>query len=66
MQRTGFAKRLAAAMKAAGVSQYELARRAGVAQGYISELLSGKYGPGWETVQKLAAALEISTEDLKD
>jgi XRE family transcriptional regulator, regulator of sulfur utilization len=54
-------KRLRAQKK---LSQLQLADRAGVPQGYISELEAGKKkNPGIETLRKLARALG---KDLKD
>jgi transcriptional regulator with XRE-family HTH domain len=43
-----------------GLSQLELATRAGVAQGYVSELEAGrKKNPGIVTLRKLAKALGV-------
>ena len=48
-----------------GLSQYALAKRAGVAQQYLNELEAGKKAsPGVQTVRKLAKALEVPVEDL--
>ncbi len=48
-----------------GLSQLELAKRAGVAQGYISDLEAGrKKNPGIETLRKLARALGVPVTEL--
>jgi transcriptional regulator with XRE-family HTH domain len=49
----------------AGMSQLDLAKRSGVAQGYISELEAGqKDNPTLPTLRKLAAALRVKVTDL--
>jgi len=46
-------------------SQLELAKRAGVAQAYLSELEAGhKKNPGIETLKKLAKALGVPVAEL--
>jgi transcriptional regulator with XRE-family HTH domain len=48
-----------------GLSQLELAKRAKVAQAYISEMEAGqKKNPGIETLQKLAKALGVPVTEL--
>jgi transcriptional regulator with XRE-family HTH domain len=48
-----------------GISQLELARRAKVGQGYISELEAGqKKNPGLETLRKIAKALGVPVTEL--
>ncbi len=48
-----------------GLSQLALAKKAGVAQGYISELEAGtKKNVGLETLRKIAKALGVSVEKL--
>jgi transcriptional regulator with XRE-family HTH domain len=61
-----FAERLAAARRLAGLSQYALARRSGVSKQALSLLELGERAPTWETVQLLALALGVSTEDFRD
>jgi transcriptional regulator with XRE-family HTH domain len=58
--------RLKRLREARGVSQLELAKRAKVAQGYISELESGTKGrrPGIAVLQRLAKALKVPMTDL--
>ena len=62
-------KRIAVALKrlreAKGFSQLQLAKRAGVAQGYVSELEAGqKKNPGIETLRKIAKALGVPVTEL--
>ena len=62
-------KRIGAVLKrlreGKGMSQLELAKRAKVAQGYISDLeAGGKKNPGVETLRKLAKALGVSLMEL--
>jgi transcriptional regulator with XRE-family HTH domain len=49
-----------------GISQMELAEKAQVSHGYISELENNLKSPTIDTVCKLAKALECSIEDLVD
>ena len=51
--------RLAAARKWRGLSQAELATKAGIAQGYISDLETGRRKGLAETLERLAAALSV-------
>ncbi len=55
--------RLAAAMKAAGVTrQGELAARAGISPAHMSQILAGKKEPGRHALRDLAAALGVRAE----
>jgi len=54
--------RLKALRKWRGLSQVELAARAGVGQGYISEIESGRKAGAHETLDAIATALEIPRE----
>jgi transcriptional regulator with XRE-family HTH domain len=48
-----------------GLTQQALAKRAGIAQGYLSELEAGREkNPGIETLRKLAKALKVSVVEL--
>ena len=48
-----------------GLSQAALAKRSGVAQGYISEVEAGqKKNPGVETLRKIAKALGVPVTEL--
>jgi transcriptional regulator with XRE-family HTH domain len=48
-----------------GLSQAALAKRSGVAQGYISQMEAGeKKNPGIETLRKIAKALGVPVTEL--
>jgi transcriptional regulator with XRE-family HTH domain len=48
-----------------GLSQAALAKRSGVAQGYISQMEAGeKKNPGIETLRKIARALGVPVTEL--
>jgi CheY-like chemotaxis protein len=49
-----------------GISQEELAYRAGLHRTYVSDVERGVRNPSIETIEKLAGALEISTSTLFD
>lgn len=52
---------------ATGLSQGELANRAGVSPSYLSDLERGKFtNPGVEVICRLALALNCTLEDLVD
>lgn len=58
-----FSSRLRALRAEAGLSQAALAERAGLTTLGVSQLETGRRrDPSWQTVQALAAALEVSTE----
>jgi len=52
--------------EAAGMSAYELAKRAGLTRQAISFLETGDREPSWATVQRLAKALGLSCEAFED
>jgi transcriptional regulator with XRE-family HTH domain len=54
-----FASRLKAQIKSSGITQSELARRAGMSRQMLSKLVLGKSVPTWPTVQALAAGLGV-------
>lgn len=56
---SGFAKKLRQAREAKGLSQYGLAKSAGLSKQAVSSLELGVNDPSWDTVQKLAAALGV-------
>jgi DNA-binding XRE family transcriptional regulator len=56
--RVSIARKIIAARKAAGLSQEELARRAGVRQETISRLEAGKHSPTIRTVEKIDRVLK--------
>lgn len=57
-----FAPRLRELRAKAGLTQAELARRAGVSQPRVAEYEGGRYAPTWEAVVRLALALEVSAD----
>ncbi len=61
-----FAANLAELRKAAGLSQEELAFRAGIHRTQVSFIESGKRTPRLDTLVKLAGALEVPTSRLLD
>jgi transcriptional regulator with XRE-family HTH domain len=57
---SALAEQLAAAVAAAGITQAELARRAGVTRAYVGRLLAGtQAAPTPDVVDALAAALQL-------
>ncbi len=60
---THFAERLAALRQAAGLSQYELARRTGLTRQTVSRLEMGDREPGWDTVQLIAQVLGVTCSE---
>jgi transcriptional regulator with XRE-family HTH domain len=65
-QPTYFAGRLRTLRESAGLSQYALAKRAGLSKQGMSRLELGEREPTWVTVQRLAAALGVSFEAFAD
>jgi transcriptional regulator with XRE-family HTH domain len=61
-----FGARLRAAREAAGLSQQRLAEAAGMHSNAVARLERGERLPTWTSVQKLADALRVSTEQLRD
>jgi transcriptional regulator with XRE-family HTH domain len=58
------AKNLKRARKAAGMSQEELAHRAGIDRTYVSSLERCKFAATVDVVDQMAKALETSAADL--
>lgn len=54
-----FSRRLRELRMAAGLSQAQLARAAGVGRQYVYQLEAGRRAPSWDVVQRLAAALGV-------
>jgi transcriptional regulator with XRE-family HTH domain len=65
-EKTTFADRLRALREEAGLSQYALARQAGLSKQGLSRLELGEREPTWQTVQLLALALGVSCERFVD
>lgn len=64
-RRLFFGRALRKLREGRGWSQEKLAGAASVSQAIISMLESGAKQPGWDTVQALAEALEVSTEEFR-
>jgi transcriptional regulator with XRE-family HTH domain len=65
MMATGFGEHLRALRKGAGLSQRELAARAGIDFTYLSKIENGRVDPpGETTLRALARALGADAEDL--
>jgi transcriptional regulator with XRE-family HTH domain len=60
-----FADALAREMKAAGLTQAELARRAGVRASAVAYWLRGRRAPGFGALVKVADALGVSLDRLR-
>lgn len=63
--RVSIARKIAAARKAAGLTQAELAQRAGMRQETICRLESGKHSPTVRTVDKIDRALKQAAKPTK-
>jgi transcriptional regulator with XRE-family HTH domain len=59
------ARKIVEARRSAGLSQEELARRAGVRQETISRLESGKHSPTIRTIDKIDRALKQAVKPAK-
>jgi transcriptional regulator with XRE-family HTH domain len=62
----GFAEKLKVLRESAGLSQYALAKRAGLSKQGLSKLELGQRKPAWTTVLALAKALGVSCEAFAD
>lgn len=56
---------LEAALKKAGITQAELARRVGVTRGYVSGIVAGKKSPSIDLLAQLADALQVDIDELR-
>lgn len=63
---TGFGERLKAVREAAGLTQDQLAERAGLYKFSIAKLEQGVREPTWATVQTLARALGVTCDAFTD
>ena len=54
-----FAARIKALRAKRGLTQAQLAQRAGMSHGYLSRIEVGMQSPTLEVIEKLAAALEV-------
>lgn len=64
LARAEFAKRLKSAMLARHMSQSELSRQSGVKRDSISTYVNAKTLPGMAPLKKIAAALDVTPEEL--
>ena len=51
-------------LRARGISQNELARRAGIAGAYLSQLVNRRRSPSFETMQRLLGVLGVTFHDI--
>ncbi len=63
MPSDGFGARLKELRESQGLTQPDLAGRAGLTKAGIANLEQGRREPSWATVQALAAALGVSCEE---
>ena len=63
--RAAFGRRLRKLRESRGWSQEALADKAGISQAMLSMLEASAKQPGWDTVQRLADALEISVQEFR-
>jgi transcriptional regulator with XRE-family HTH domain len=59
MSRDNFAMRLKRLRERKGLTQEELAEKAGLSRGYVSRLEIGRHDPPLSLVRKLAKALRV-------
>jgi transcriptional regulator with XRE-family HTH domain len=52
--------------RAKGLSQAELAKRAGLSREYVNKIEAGKYDPPLSTINALAKALDVSARRLME
>ena len=60
--RERIGKRIAALRKLAGLSQEDLALRAGLQRTHVSRIEAGKYAVTFETIQAIAEALGMTVD----
>jgi transcriptional regulator with XRE-family HTH domain len=60
-----FARRLKVLREGAGLTQSQLAERAGLHLGAVFKLEQGRREPSWATVQALCVALGVSCEEFR-
>jgi transcriptional regulator with XRE-family HTH domain len=62
MQASWFGKRLRELRAAAGLTQRQLAERAGLTREGVAYLETGRHDPRWTTVVALCVALDITSD----
>ena len=60
---TGFGERLKALRLAAGLTQEKLAEQIGMRPQHLTRLETGGRTPSWETVLRIAKALNVSLDE---
>lgn len=65
-KKWSFASRLEEILREKGVTQYALAKRTGITKQAISRLVLGHHEPTWDTVQRIAKALDMDCRDFVD
>jgi putative transcriptional regulator len=65
MEPSGFGGRLKELRSRAGLTQPQLAERAGVSKATVADLEQGRYEPSWPMVLALAGALGVPLEDFR-
>jgi transcriptional regulator with XRE-family HTH domain len=58
--------RLKALREARGLTQEELAKKAGISRGYLARLETGRHDPHLSRLRKLAKILKVKVGDLVD
>lgn len=66
MSKPTFPRILRTAREHAGLSVAELATAIEMSRQFVHLLETGANGPSWRTIQMLANALGVSTEELRD
>ncbi len=66
MRRADVAAAITRGMRRLGISQAQLAMRAGVTQSYISQICKGRKAPTLETLRRICGVLGISLGELGD
>jgi transcriptional regulator with XRE-family HTH domain len=61
-----FAKNLRRVRESVGLSQYAVAKQAGISKQAMSQLEQGENDPSWSTVQKLALVLGVDCRQFVD
>lgn len=60
-----FGKKLSMIMKAKGLTEAELAERTGLTQPQLSDYISGKRIPSYYIIDRIARALDCSTDEFR-
>jgi transcriptional regulator with XRE-family HTH domain len=66
IRMNNFGRKLRELREQAGMTQPDLATKAGLSAGGVSQIEQGRREPGWSTVQALAAALGVNCLAFED